>query len=65
MGLQLSIRASLKMREIYLSCFMAVKAIIGPWNIAADNEEAEEYSVKRGMEHLMIIRRNAFYLMPT
>ena len=44
---------------------MAVEAIIGPWNIAADNEEAEEYSVKRGMEHLMIIRRNAFYLMPT
>ena len=50
MGLQLSIRTSLKIKikikiKIYLSCFMAVEAIIGPWNIAAGNEEAKGYSL--------------------
>lgn len=29
-----------------LSCFMAVEAIIGPWNIAAGNEEADANIVK-------------------
>ena len=39
----LPIGTCLKIRKIYLSCFMAVEAIICPRNIAANNEEAEEY----------------------
>ena len=31
---------------IYLSCFMAIEAIIGPRNIASNNKEAEEYVLK-------------------